>query len=157
MIWIKAEPVQNPLKLEVQPDFETHAMTTTDATVEQQSPYDLAGGQIGVRTLVERFYDLMDTDPAYQALRDLHAPDLTPMRLSLSGFLNGWLGGPRDWFEQRPGVCMMSAHASVNVTPDTARQWIEAMSRAMADTGIDPQLRARINEAFARMAGGMIG
>ena len=29
------------------------------------TPYDLVGGDAGVRGLVDRFYDLMDTEPAF--------------------------------------------------------------------------------------------
>ncbi|HEX5379131.1 MAG TPA: group II truncated hemoglobin [Phenylobacterium sp.] len=120
------------------------------------TPFDMIGGD-AVAAFVERFYDLMDSDPQYAALRALHAPDLGPMRDSLTGFLTAWLGGPRDWFEQRPGTCMMSAHASVPVSPQTARQWTEAMSRALEDTRLDEDLAAQINAAFARMAQGMAG
>jgi len=130
-------------------------MTTTVTEPRSQSPYEMAGGAAGVGGFVNRFYDLMESDPHYGALRALHAPDLAPMRASLASFLCGWLGGPRDWFEQRPGVCVMSAHAKVPVDPETARQWTEAMARALADSRIDPELAARINDAFARMAQGM--
>ena len=128
-------------------------MTVTETL--SQTPYDMAGGGERVRAFVDRFYDLMDTDPDYAALRALHAPDLAPMRASLAGFLTAWLGGPRDWFEQRPGVCMMSAHSAVRVTAETAGQWTRAMARALADAGIDPDLTERINEAFGRMAQSM--
>lgn len=114
-------------------------------------PFDRIGGRAAIRRVVNRFYDLMDSDPAYQALRDLHAPDLGPMRLSLTDFLMGWLGGPRDWFEARPGVCMMKAHNGVVVTADTARQWRDAMARAFADSHVDPGLAGEINQVFGRM------
>jgi hemoglobin len=120
-----------------------------------QSPYDLIGGAEPIAALVDRFYDLMDQDPAYGRLRALHAPDLSPMRRSLTGFLIGWLGGPRDWFEARPGVCMMSAHAKVPIDAETARQWTQAMGRALADGGLPPELAAQIELAFGRMAEGM--
>lgn len=123
--------------------------------LDQASPFEQIGGADRVRAVVDRFYDLMDSDPAYRELRALHAADLMPMRESLTGFLVGWLGGPRDWFDARPGMCMMSAHASVPVSPQTASQWTEAMARAVSDAEIDANLAARINEAFARMAGGM--
>jgi hemoglobin len=127
-------------------------MSTTVAEAEPTTLFDMAGGTAGVRAFVNRFYDLMETEPRYAALRAIHAPDLGPMRSSLAGFLTAWLGGPRDWFETRPGVCMMSAHAPVPVTPETAGQWTEAMARALTDTRIDAELAERMNEAFERMA-----
>ncbi|MFN3524224.1 MAG: group II truncated hemoglobin [Phenylobacterium sp.] len=118
-------------------------------------PYELIGGAPAVRRVVERFYDLMESDPAYAELRAMHAPDLAPMRASLAGFLNGWLGGPRDWFADHPGVCMMSLHARFGITAATARQWREAMARALADSEVDRNLAAQINAAFARMSENM--
>ena len=56
--------------------------------------YETIGGASAVRAFVDRFYDLMEGEPAYAALRALHAPDLGPMRESLAGFLTAWLGGP---------------------------------------------------------------
>ena len=61
----------------------------------------------------------------------------------------------RDWFVQRPNACIMSAHAKIDITPQTAREWLSAMDRAMGETGIAAQPRAMISEAFARMAQGM--
>jgi hemoglobin len=119
------------------------------------TPFETIGGAEAVAHFVNRFYDLMESDPAYAELRALHSGNLAPMRSSLTGFLTGWLGGPRDWFDARPGVCVMSAHAAVPVSRETARQWTEAMQRAIADTGVQPVLADRINEAFSRMAMGM--
>jgi hemoglobin len=118
-------------------------------------PFDEIGGAEPVHALVAHFYDLMDQDPAYAALRGLHAPDLGPMRQSLAGFLIGWLGGPRDWFAANPGTCMMSAHRALDIGPDVAAQWLDAMGRAMDATHVPPDLAARMNAAFVRMASGM--
>jgi len=127
-------------------------MSAVDAEI---TPYARIGEAPAVRRLVERFYDLMETDPAYAELRGLHAADLKPMRGSLAGFLVGWLGGPRDWFAAHPGVCMMSLHAAIPVNEATARQWREAMARALADTGVEAELAGQINAAFARMSENM--
>ena len=124
----------------------------TTATI---TPFEAIGGTETVERFVNRFYDLMEDDPAYAALRSLHAADLGPMRASLAGFLTGWLGGPRHWFDARPGMCMMSAHAAVPVSRETARQWTDAMQRAIVETGVAPPMADRINEAFGQMAMGM--
>jgi len=87
--------------------------------------------------IVNRFYDLMEEDPAYARLRALHAADLSPMRRSLAGFLTGWAGDPRDWFEENPDKCMMSMHAAFPIDRDTAGQWADAMERAINEC--DPE------------------
>jgi hemoglobin len=108
-----------------------------------------------VRQIVDRFYDLMDEDPAYAELRAMHSADLAPMRDSLTGFMVGWSGGPRDWFAQ--GKCVMSLHAPLGVTAQTARQWLEAMARAIDETvgGRDPEIAKAMNDVLQQMAHGM--
>jgi hemoglobin len=119
------------------------------------SPYDMIGGAPAIRAIVDRFYDLMETDPAYAGLRALHAPDLGPMRSSLADFLTAWSGGPRDWFEKRPGACVMSAHRNIAIDVSTRDLWVHAMGRAI-DEHLEPQLAASMIEALGRMATAMI-
>ncbi len=128
----------------------------TDATAKQHSPYQLLGGHAGVARIVDRFYDLMESDPAYAELRAMHQPDLTPMRRSLTGFLGAWFGGPRQWFVENPGKCMMSMHRGIAITASSAEQWTGAMARALADCSINEDLAARINGALAGMAANMV-
>jgi hemoglobin len=119
------------------------------------TPYEQLGGE-RVAAIVERFYDLMDEDPAYAALRAMHAADLAPMRVSLAGFLTAWLGGPRDWFSERPGACVMSLHGAMPISTAVGEQWIEAMERAIAaDATIHPDLAAVLSRALGRMARAM--
>ncbi|MES2020621.1 MAG: group II truncated hemoglobin [Pseudomonadota bacterium] len=128
------------------------------ATAEATAPslFERIGGTEGVRTVVERFYDLMQDDPRYAPLRAMHEEDLFPMRVSLTQFLSAWLGGPRDWFEARPGTCIMSMHRAMGITPETAAQWVEAMSRALADARVEKALGTQMQQAFLRMAGAMM-
>ncbi|WP_420138483.1 group II truncated hemoglobin [Sphingomonas sp.] len=118
--------------------------------------FEQIGGIDSVRQLVDRFYDLMDQDPRYAALRAMHHAELAPIRASLTGFLVGWLGGPRDWFMRQDSRCVMSLHADLAVTPATAGEWLHAMERALQDIGVDRPLASILRQAFARMAAAMI-
>ena len=123
---------------------------------QQATPFDLIGGHPAIQRIVERFYDLMEQDPAYAELRALHAPDLSPMRRSLALFLAAWCGGPRDWFEDNPGKCMMSVHKGIPIPPAVAEQWADAMQRAIADCGPDDaKLGAEMSALLCRMARSM--
>lgn len=102
------------------------------------TPFHRLGGHETFQAICDRFYDLMDSDPAYAELRAMHAEDLSKMREALPLFLAGWAGGPRDWFDRNPGRCMMSVHKPYTITRDVARQWAEAMKRAIADVAPEP-------------------
>lgn len=121
-----------------------------------QTPFHLLGGHEIMQAIVDRFYDLMDSDPAYAELRAMHAPDLTKMRCELARFLAGWAGGPRDWFEDNPGRCMMSAHKPYTITAEVAGQWAEAMKRAIADVApTRADLAGQMGALLGDMAMGM--
>lgn len=133
--------------------------TTTDTRPEQSAPatpFHKLGGHPVFQAIVNRFYDLMDSDPAYADLRAMHAPDLTPMRASLASFLAAWAGGPRDWFEQNQGKCMMSVHKPFTISRAVAGQWSDAMRRAIADVApADAQLATAMAGVLEEMAKGM--
>ncbi|WP_336979196.1 group II truncated hemoglobin [Altererythrobacter fulvus] len=118
--------------------------------------FERLGGAEAIRRIVERFYDLMDGDPAYAELRAMHAADLAPMRQSLAGFLTGWSGGPRDWFDANPGKCMMSMHSAFPIGAQTAGQWAEAMQRAIADAHLqDAEVAGLLSERLHMIARAM--
>lgn len=125
------------------------------AEAQHVSLYETVGGQEVVAKVTIAFYDLIATEPCYAELRALHPEDLSETRASLEGFLAAWLGGPKDWFAHNPGKCIMSAHARVPITPETTQQWIEAMARAMGQSGIEKGISLRICLALARMASAM--
>ncbi len=121
----------------------------------QQTAFDQIGGAARVNALVEAFYDLVETDQAYAALRAMHAPDMTNVRAALKGWLTGWLGGPRDWFVANPGVCMMSMHRAMPIDAATVGQWTEAMRRALDQVQVDREMAGALNDVFGRMAANM--
>lgn len=128
------------------------ATTETSAS----SPYDRIGGLAVLRQITDRFYDLMESEPAFAALRAMHAPDLAAMRESLPLFLAGWSGGPRTWWEANPGKCMVSMHAPFGINGETAGQWADAMRRAIADVSPDDTAIAEaLADVLDRMARGM--
>lgn len=104
-------------------------------SVQPRTPFQALGGRAAIQNIVNRFYDLVEGDPAYAQLRAMRAADLVPMRRSLTDWLCAWTGGPGDWFEQNPGKCMMSLHRDLGVSRATAGQWSDAMARAIAECG----------------------
>ena len=131
----------------------TKDIGVTDAQKDRpQTPFDRIGGRPVIAVMVNHFYDIMDENPDYKALRAMHAPDLSPMRESLTDFLTAWMGGPRDWFEKRPGACVMSMHRALpGMDMRVATQWVLAMKQAAEETV--PEDREFTDNMIAAMAG----
>ena len=130
-------------------------MTTDDPSTETkiaQSPYDMIGGAEGLRRIVDRFYDIMDSEPEVAAIRAMHAADLGPMRQRLFEFLSGWLGGPPLYFQRPDHKCIVSAHRPFAIGADERDQWMMCMRRAMAECGVAEDWRALLDQAFLRVA-----
>lgn len=114
----------------------------------QASPFELLGGEPGVRALVDRFYDLMDLEPAYLELRALHPGELESSRDKLFWFLCGWFGGP-DHFVQRFGHPRLRArHLPFAIGIAERDQWMACMVQAMQELGLDADLERRLASAF---------
>jgi hemoglobin len=119
---------------------------------EPKTPYDLLGGEAGVRALVDRFYDIMDSAPYASGIRAMHGPDLGPMRERLFWFMSGWLGGPALFFEKRPGTCIRSAHAPFAIGPAERDAWLRCMLDALDKVAPGPDARTLLEPALFRIA-----
>jgi hemoglobin len=125
-------------------------------TTAPRTPFALIGGESEVQRLVNAFYDAMDREPEFAALRAIHAADLAPMRARLSDFLIQWMGGPRIYAERHPGRgCVVSAHQPVPIDQALADQWLACMRRAFEAAALAPELRSMLDPAFAGMCQGL--
>ncbi|MFM8753137.1 MAG: group II truncated hemoglobin, partial [Phenylobacterium sp.] len=119
-------------------------------------PFDLLGGESGVRRLVDAFYDLMETDPDAEGVRGLHGADLTVSRDRLADWLSGWLGGPQVFPQRHPGrPCLMSVHHAFDIGPLETSQWLSCMRRALESSEAPAPLQRAMLLAFGRMSQGM--
>ena len=76
----------------------------------QHTPHELIGGDVQVRALVDKFYDLMDASPEYYVIRKLHPVDITGSREKLYMFLSGWMGGPQLYVEKHGHPMLRARH-----------------------------------------------
>ena len=116
------------------------------------TPYAWIGGEEKVRALVERFYDLMDLEPRYAALRAVHGATLEQARQRLAWFLTGWLGGPQHYTDRFGHPRLRMRHLPFRIGLQERDQWLACMDQAMGEMGIDEALRTRLRESFFQTA-----
>ena len=114
----------------------------------QTSAYVLIGGAESIRQLVDRFYDLMELEPAYAVIRQLHPADLSSSRDKLYLFLTGWMGGPELYQEKYGHPKLRARHLPFLIGSAERNQWLDCMQRAMDEVAIDALLKERLNESF---------
>ena len=119
---------------------------------EIPAPYTVIGGEEGVRRLVERFYDLMDTLPEAEGIRAMHPKDLKGSRQKLFWFLSGWTGGPQLFVERYGHPRLRMRHAPYAIGESERDQWMLCMRQALGETVEDLEARAFLEDALARLA-----
>lgn len=114
--------------------------------------FEWIGGEAPVKALVERFYDLMDLDPEFARLREVHGPSLDSAREKTFWFLCGWMGGSQYYAEKfgHPRLRMRHMHIPIGILERD--QWLACMDKAMGETGVDDALRTRLKASFFQTA-----
>ncbi len=107
---------------------------------EEQSPYQRLGGEVAVRMLVDRFYDLMDTLPEAESIRAMHPDDLSGSKDKLFKFLSGWLGGPQLYMEEYGHPRLRKRHMHFSVDEAARDAWMLCMKQAIEEMAIDDAL-----------------
>jgi len=117
------------------------------------SPYQRLGGQVGVRRLVDRFYDLMDTLPEAADIRAMHPASLATSRDKLFKFLSGWLGGPQLYMEEYGHPRLRARHLPFSIDDAARDAWLLCMNQALEEQGIDdPLLLDHLRGSLAKTA-----
>jgi hemoglobin len=128
------------------------AETTRHDEAAAMTPYARLGGDAGVRALVDRFYDLMELEPRYAALRAVHGATLEHAREKLYMFLSGWLGGPPLYVQQHGHPRLRARHLPFPIATRERDQWLACMAQALEDAGCPEDLRTRLDRAFFETA-----
>jgi hemoglobin len=122
------------------------------AQAQRAAAFESLGGEPKVEALVERFYDLMELDLNYAALRAVHGPDLTQARQKLFWFLCGWLGGPAHYTSRFGHPRLRMRHMPYTIGILERDQWLACMDQAMGEVGMGEELRLRLRDSFFQTA-----
>ena len=124
------------------------------AEPEMQSfnPYEALGGESGIRRLVDRFYDLMDTLPEAQNIRAMHPTELQSSRDKLFMFFSGFFGGPQLYWERYGHPRLRQRHMPFAIGHAERDQWMLCMKLASEEVIGDEALRAWMLARLAHTA-----
>jgi hemoglobin len=118
----------------------------------QPSVFEMIGGAEKLRSMIDRFYDLMDLEPEFAGLRALHPPTLDNSRDKTYKFLSGWSGGPNLYIEQYGHPMLRARHMPYAIGISERDQWLRCMALAMQDIAIEETLQERLMASFFQTA-----
>jgi len=125
------------------------AMTETTAYVR-------LGGETAIRSLVHRFYELMDELPEAYTVRQMHPESLAGSETSLFEFLSGWFGGPALYIAKKGHPRLRMRHAPYAIGPVVRDEWMLCMTQALTEQVSDVDFRNQLVDTFAQMANHLI-
>lgn len=114
--------------------------------------YEMLGGETGVRSLVDRFYDLMDSSAEAAKIRAFHAKSLRQSREKLFMFLSGWSGGPQVYVERFGHPRLRMRHMPFSIGELERDQWLWCMNKALEESQLDPRVVEYLKVRFAELA-----
>lgn len=118
----------------------------------QETHYEMLGGEAGVRSLVDRFYDQMDSDPEAAGIRAMHPSDLTTSREKLFLFLCGWTGGPPRYVQKYGHPKLRARHLPFPIGTNERDAWVQCMDVALDDHEMPDMLREYLKQRFRAVA-----
>jgi hemoglobin len=127
-------------------------MTELSKAATNATIYERIGGEAAIRQLVDRFYDLMDSEPLAAGIRALHPTDLSESRNKLFWFLVGWMGGPPLYIQRFGHPRLRARHLPFPIGERERDEWLWCMFRALDELVPDTQLREHLARSLAQTA-----
>ena len=93
--------------------------------------YQAAGGEAGIRRLVDEFFRRMGTDERFATIYAMHPEDIDVSRDKLARFLCGWLGGPKLYQEKYGAIGIPRVHAHLAIATAERDQWLTCMAESV--------------------------
>ena len=110
--------------------------------------YERAGGEAGLREVVQIFYSSIFEDPILQPVFGTPVPTHVD---HLTAFLSEVFGGPTRYSDELGGFdAIVAVHRGRHITEEQRRRFIELFMAAVdqAGVGADPELRAAIESCI---------
>ncbi|HEY3477431.1 MAG TPA: globin [Streptomyces sp.] len=123
-------------------------------TLQQQTFYELVGGEATFRRLVHLFYQGVAADPELRAMYP--EEDLGPAEERLALFLMQYWGGPRTYSDNRGHPRLRMRHAPFAVDRAAHDAWLRHMRAAVDELGLDPAHETQLWDYLVYAAASMV-
>lgn len=110
--------------------------------------YQAAGGEAGLRRLVDAFYDRMGSDQRFATINAMHPENRDVTRDKLARFLCGWLGGPKLYQQKYGAIGIPRVHAHLAIASAERDQWLTCMAESVEEQTFAPEFKTYLNEQF---------
>ena len=106
---------------------------TVRAYGTDDASFQAAGGEAGLRKLVDMFFRRMGSDKRFSTIYEMHPESKDVSRDKLSRFLCGWLGGPNLYNEKYGAIGIPRVHAHLKIATAERDQWLTCMAETVAE------------------------
>ncbi|MFZ3589243.1 globin [Bacillus sp. DJP31] len=117
------------------------------------TPFHAIGGDEVISRLVDAFYKRVGNHPD---LFPIFPDDLTETARKQKQFLTQYLGGPQLYTTEHGHPMMRARHMPHEITPKRANAWLQCMSDAMDEIGLEGHFRKELNQRLVLTAQHMI-
>jgi hemoglobin len=93
--------------------------------------FQAAGGEAGIRQLVDEFFGRMGADERFATIYAMHPEHKDVSRDKLARFLCGWLGGPKLYNEKYGAIGIPRVHAHLAIATAERDQWLTCMTETV--------------------------
>ena len=116
----------------------------------EPTPYEAVGGDVVMRSIVDRFYDIIDADAP--KLRAMLPKDDTVSRDKLYAYLVEWTGGPALYTPDRGHPRMRMRHMPFAIGAEEVATWLACMEQALDDNRVEGPVRSFLDEKLTALA-----
>ena len=116
-----------------------------------QEEYYQVGKLKGIQKIVNRFYDLMESDPEVKPILDMHE-NMQVSREKLTYFLSGWFGGPPLYHKKYGHPRMRARHMRFKIGEKERDMWLKCMKTSLEENVKDENLREKIYTSMSQFA-----
>jgi hemoglobin len=117
--------------------------TQAQAAEGAVSDYDRVGGAAAIRSVVDRFYELLLADQRLASYFD--GVDLPRLKRHQVLLISQVLGGPATY----EGRELREAHAHLDISRQDFRLVVSYLAQALAEAGVDEELIGRVGATLA--------